>query len=333
VLAAAKTPACALLLAEGMLAPAQAAGIDYAWALVPIAALAAGCLVLLAARPAVRETTLTSAWGWSLAALGSWSAVEIAACLFDEQAAAGWLFPLRLAAVALSFCPVVSLIGAKRPQNVAWNFIVLSLWGIVALPAAEAFFLNRGPRLEIGDARAWFLWILISLTPINFVATRYWLASLLFAAGQIVASSPHLALLQRPLTAWPAGVGLLLCAAGIGAAYVCRRRIATAPAAANGPYDRLWLDFRDSFGMLWALRVQERVNAAAGQLGWDLELNWNGFHRASDGTPLTAIDPAIEATLRTTLKGLLRRFVSNAWIARRLLSHCDTPCPPSGPPY
>ena len=88
--------------------------------------------------------------------------------------------------------------------------------------------------------------------------------------------------------------------------------------AAANRYDRLWLDFRDSLGMLWALRVQERINAAARQHGWNLELAWSGFRSGAGDAQLTAIDRAIEAGLRTTFRGLLRRFVSGSWIGERL---------------
>ena len=80
---------------------------------------------------------------------------------------------------------------------------------------------------------------------------------------------------------------------------------------------RLWLDFRDSFGLLWSLRVQQRLNELATQNGWDHHLTWRGFQQRSTGQPLTQIDPSIEPTLRTSLKGLLRRFVSNHWIECR----------------
>lgn len=282
-------------------------------AFATLAATAAGLAALLAARRALRQTTLTSAWGWTLLALGAWSAVILAAAIAGPQAAGPWLGSLGLAAVSLSFCPIVSLIGAKRPQHVTWNFVVLSLWAITALPAAEALFLQRG-RPEMGDARGWFLWILIALGPINFVPTRFWLASLLVALAQVAAFSPYLPLIQRPLAPHPEVPGLLLAVAAMGAAWLIAQR----ETKAAWPYDRLWFDFRDRFGLFWALRVQERINAAARQYGWDLELAWSGFFRPSNGQRLTALDPALEPVLRTTLKGLLRRFVSNEWIVERL---------------
>jgi hypothetical protein len=286
--------------------PAEAIG-----AVVAVVALAVGLALLLAARRAIWRTTLIGPWWWALAALCAWAAIEIGASVRPEAAAVA---SLRLAAVTLSFCPIVALLGAKRPQHLAWNFVVFSLWAIVALPAAEALFIRSVPRPEFGDARGWFLWILILLGPINFVPTRYWLSSLLFAAGQIIALSPYLVLIRSPLTIEPGFVGLALCVLGLVAAWIAACR----PRNVASGYDRLWLDFRDGFGLFWALRVQERVNAAAKQQGWDVDLAWNGLRRRSDDAPMIDIDPNTEKSLRTTIQGLLRRFVSSDWIAERL---------------
>ena len=289
-----------------------------------LVALAAGLAVLLRVRRAIQETTLASAWWWSLAALVSWSG----ASLLQLSA------PLRFAAIAMSFCPTVALIGAKRPQHLAWNFVVVSLWAIVILPSAENLFLHPGRPVEMGDARGWFLWILILLAPMNFVPTRHWSAAILLACGQIAAFGPHLPLLRSDwvadcvtrlgLPGWFAAsdlAGLLLAVAAMIAAWA--RRLTSSSGQSCHAYDALWLDFRDTFGLFWSLRVQERVNAAARQFDWPFDLAWSGFRSRSDGAPLAAIDPAIEPALRTTLRGLLRRFVSNHWIAERTAQGLD----------
>jgi hypothetical protein len=49
---------------------------------------------------------------------------------------------------------MLAVLGAKRPQHAAWSFVVLAFWGILALPAAETYFLQRGQRREMGDARS-----------------------------------------------------------------------------------------------------------------------------------------------------------------------------------
>ena len=261
------------------------------------AALAVGLGVLLSGRAAIFRTTLRSAWSWAVAALVAWSCVE----MFVGSSRFG---ALRLAAIGLSFCPIVALLGAKRPQDLAWNFVVFSLWGILALPAAEAFFLRGGNVASVGAVRGWFLWVLIMLGPINFVPTRYWLSAILLAAAQVIALGPYLAVVQQPFFRHAELVGLLLATTAMVAAWLIARW-STIPA---NTYDQQWLDFRDSFGLLWGLRVQERVNAAAKQYGWDLELTWGGFRLPSSNQPLAEINPEIEPVLRTTLKGLLRRF-------------------------
>src|SRR5262249_36481088 len=144
-------------------------------------ALVAGLAILLSQRVQIRQTTLIAAWWWALGAMVAWAGVELAA-LFSPSAGSV-IAPLRLAAHSLSFCPIIAVLGAKRPQHAAWNFVVASLWAIIALPAAEIFFLHRGQQIAIGDARGCFLWILIALGPINYLPTRFWLASLLLAAG------------------------------------------------------------------------------------------------------------------------------------------------------
>src|SRR6188768_3774482 len=95
------------------------------------AALAAGSILLglWNYRPAIAETTLVSAAWWTAATAAAIAGVELAHVAIPLDGT--WLAPLRFCAAVLSFCPFVSVLGAKRPQHLAWNFVVLSLWGIV----------------------------------------------------------------------------------------------------------------------------------------------------------------------------------------------------------
>ncbi len=316
------------------------------------AALAAGSILLglWNYRPVLAQTTLVWAAWWSAAAAGAIAGVELARAAFPL--ADSWLAPLRFCAAALSFCPFVAVLGAKRPQHLAWNFVVLSLWGIVSLSALTALVMQRSDRFILGDARAWLLWVLILMGLINYLPTRNWLTALLVALGQVILFAPHLPLLRGNL--WlanlPAGPSLALFVLAIAVAVtdtsLKRKRRTVRPrdsvTTASGrkheqrfpslalqagvepvpasnssdAFDRLWLDFRDSFGLLWGLRLQERVNAASTAAKWEVELQWQGF--GPKGIPAKHRE-----ALRQAMTGLLRRFVSHEWIAARLEKNID----------
>ncbi len=274
--------------------------------------------VLVAGWRRIRETTLVSAWCWSAAAFASLALlalVEQMASSEHDAALDAW----RFVAAVLTFCPVVSLLGAKRPQDAAWNFVVLSLLVVAALPAAETLFMQRGQRLEVGAARGWFLWILVLLGPINFLPTKHGLSALLLMAAQVILLGEQLPLIRRSLLAEQSLAALTLSTLAMVVAW-WRSRSAT---VATTGYDRLWIDFRNAFGLLWALRVQERVNAAATMYDWPIVLAWSGFRQLDDGAPLTSLDEAVERQLRQNLKGLLRRFVSAKWIGERSVADVD----------
>ena len=275
-------------------------------AVLTVLALGAGLFVLLWARPTVFKTTLTSAWWWSLAALCFWSAVELLAAA--ANLGGGAVNSLRFGAVTLSLCPVIALLGAKRPQHVAWNFVVLALWSVLFLPAAEAYFLRGSSTVSIGTIRAAFLCLLVLLGPINFVPTRFWLPCLVLAGGQLIALLPHFGSASGSRSLDTSLVGLLFVSTSLALAWSISSR--TSLAASH--FDGLWLDFRDRFGLLWGLRVQERVNAAAKQYGWDVELTWSGFQRLGDNERLVGVNAAIAPQLGATFAGLLRRFETSA---------------------
>ena len=285
------------------------------------AALAAGSILLglWNYRAAVSQTTLVSAAGWAAVATVAIAGVEFWRVAFPQVGP--WLSPVRFCVAVLSFCPFVSLLGAKRPQHLAWNFVVMSLWGIVSLSALTALALQRSDRFVLGDARAWLLWVLILMGLINYLPTRNRFAALGMALGQGLLFTPHLPLLRdNPwLANLAAGPSLALLVFAIALA-VARPGMKvsnqqTKPATAEA-FDRLWLDFRDLFGMLWGLRLQERVNAASKAGEWKVELEWNGF--SSQG-----ISPKHREALRQAMAGLLRRFVSHEWIAARLEKDVD----------
>jgi hypothetical protein len=265
-------------------------------------------------RPA-RGTTLMAVWSWSALALFVATAVELALAVGSPGREG--TDALRFAAVTATFCPLIALLGAKRPQDRAWQLIVLSFWVILALPAAQQWLLRPGQPMSVHPIWSWFLVVLIVVGASNYLPTRYAIASLLAAAGQTILvwrQLPWGGGINSPrgnAIEWMPVLGLGLLAAAAGMAALGWPRHAS---AARSPLEKLWSDFCDQFGVVWGLRVAERINATAAQNGWNVRLTWHGLTQPN-GSPL---DAPPNAELEQSLRPLLRRFVSADWIDRRL---------------
>src|SRR3954447_22220705 len=146
-----------------------------------LALTATGLLFLWLQRGALSGTTLVAPWWWSVVSLFALTSAELATALStsagDPSTAA-----LRYIAAMSTFCPIMALLGAKRPQDVGWQFIVFSLWVVLALPGLEWLLLGRVQELH--PAPVAFLVLLIAIGAINGVDTRLMPASLLLAVGQ-----------------------------------------------------------------------------------------------------------------------------------------------------
>jgi len=300
-----------------------------------------GVLALAIAGRRARGTTLIAAWGWALASLSTLVICELLTAYSRDanNSPAGWLVRLRYAAAITTFAPTMAVLGAKRPQHRAWQFIVLALLGILALPSFEAALFAVGPQpLDLHVARRWFLAILIVVGLVNYLPTHTWPASLAYAVAQTFLLADYLPLVSLSQHEWLATTGLALMVAAfwmVALGWPGRRR--------SHGVDRLWLDFRDAYGMVWALRVQERYNATAAKDGWPVRLGWRGMNCVEPAAGTDAIGaespdsvaarPPKSVAARSPdraaqeidpagpelrgLASLLRRFVSREWIARR----------------
>ena len=277
-----------------------------------------GIALAVLMRKPLRGTTLVAPWLWLLLSLVLLAVAELVA--IGAGGSSVLVSPLRYAASCSTLCPLVALLGAKRPQDRGWHFVVATLWIVLAMPAFESLLLRPGQSLDVHGLRAWFLMLLILLGFINICPTRFWLAAVFLGAGQgilLAEFMPYGPALDRFVgpRATIYGVGLIVAA------------VAAANFLSAGPrkppsLDRLWLDFRDWFGLFWGLRMIESVNAAAHLNGWPVRLGWRGF-RTSNGSQLADLSPATAAALRQSLENVLRRFVSHTWIAHRLGEQVD----------
>ncbi len=270
-----------------------------------------GSIGLLASRRAVLAgTTLSEPFWWSIFSLVSLLLAELFVH-YSEIVDTSTAESARYVAAVTTFCPLMAVLGAKRPQNKGWRFIVVSLWIVLVLPTAEPLLLWRAGQLDIGPIREWFLVVLLLVGLSNYLPTRLALTSLLLTAGQIVLLTGHL---PFSLTGAPVVVGVGFLFAGIAVGW---RQPATPP---SGGWNAVWTDFRNAFGAVWGLRVMERVNATAQLCHWDVRLRWHGFDMLNVGEDSQS-HVQQEAEIARTMRTTLRRFVSTEWIDRRLRLH------------
>ncbi len=287
-----------------------------------IATLAAGlggttavtALWLLVHYPKTRGTTLRAPLVWAVIA---WAAILLTAWMTLWGTPSSGKQTLRYLAACTSLCPAMALFGAKRPQDQGWQFVVATLWIVLAIPAAQRWAFSPRSGFELHPAWCWFLLLLIGVSVTNYLPTRYALGAVLAGVAQLLLFRDSMSGLSRSASPVAAAVNptlaLVLFFLAIG--WVAYQNRSTRPTA--GGWNRVWLDFRDQFGAVWALRVMERINHAARQAGRGEVLHWQGFV----GPPLRPGETAGERDpLETTVRMLLRRFVSPEWIADRIQS-------------
>jgi hypothetical protein len=262
----------------------------------------------------LRGTTLAAPATW-----GFWSGVTIFAV--EGSLAMGSINPLwdslwHYAAAAGTFCPIMAVLGAKRPQDRGWQWVVLSLWATLFVPAMQAVAARSGQLLELHGAWRLLLAALIAMGMLNYLPTRFALAAVLFSIGQALLLAPHLITITANDDAWRiAGLALML-AAAVTAIVISSRRVALSSEggdlAATVRFNSRWFAFRDGWGAFWGLRVLQRVNQTAELSHWPLRLQWwNGFvpvGAESDDSGNIAIDVQTMSQIQQTFDSLLRRF-------------------------
>jgi hypothetical protein len=290
--------------------------------LVLIALAGAGWLALARLWKGAMSTTLSASWCWAGVSLTTVVAAELAIAWFAGETAPAWVSHLRYCAAATTFAPVMAVFGAKRPQNRAWQLIVLALLAILIMPSAQALLFRAGEPLALHAARRWFLAILVGMGLLNYVGTRFSVSALLFAAAQVVLLGEALPGVGEHRSAWRPVIGM-----GLAVAALVQIAWGLPKArSASRPIDRCWFDFRDAFGAVWAWRVLERVNATAAANDWPARLTWRGIAESRNGeegsrnaeSGMRKEWAEGEQEMLRNFKSLLRRFVERNWLEERL---------------
>lgn len=292
---------------------------------VACAAALLSALFAIWAMVRVRGSTAVPAAGWAVAAclgLALETGLRAGGRLEQPSTAAA----LRLLVVALSLCPAMSLLGAKRPQHGVWQLIVATLAVVLCLPAASALLVRPGSFPDVHVLERCFMPLLVAVGWMNFIGTGQGAAATLIAAGQGVLMRGYLPGWETAASAgspaaptFDAVAAVLVCVGcGLAAARAaCPRRSAAADRGGDGTsslaarIDPPFFALRDTLGAAWALRIAERFDAVAATRGWPCRLGFGGLEGRSGVEP-GGWQRDAERTFRT----LARRFASEDWLER-----------------
>jgi len=273
-------------------------------------------LVCLSLGNPVRKTSLTGAWTWGLAAQASW----LLSCTVNAFASVGspLLDQLWLWTAILTLCPLIAVLGARRPASRVWNwFIILPLMAVLGWPGFTV--ISAWPELASlqvqAPACAGFALVAV-MGAGNYMGTRFTTPAFLAVLAILLALLPLTTFFpvnQISIQTVRAAAGIVF-AGGV----VCAIRQGLRAGLEESRFDRLWFDFRDTFGIVWSIRVQDRLNLIAEKENWQTRLGPHGF----EWELKTSLEQrkSTQDRMEHALRWNLRRFVDPEWIDERLQS-------------
>lgn len=217
--------------------------------------------------------------------------------------------------VAILFlAPPVFVLGARKPISRVWPwFVVLPLTCVLGFPSLTTlWYSGRDAPLHVDTPLLVGMALVLAMGAGGYLMTRFWLPAILYVTG--------VALLVLPWTdLGTGGISRLTVTAGLLSAclpFVVVWHQSRTTARELEPHQRLWADFRDTFGGLWAKRVMDRINWTAAEERWPARMDLCGLVWASN-------DVADEDRRKTAqrveelLRWLLKRFVDDRWLRAR----------------
>ncbi len=263
----------------------------------------------------VRQTALVAAAYWA-----SWAqlTLTIAAVvtILRHQFNPGILDLFWYLAAVSALCPFVAVLGARRNRALDWSlFVLLPLLVVLQWPAlAQWRRCWNGQRLELETPTLIGFLLVLVMGASNFIGTRFTRPAIVWIAtwGLIAWSFKETGGSNRfPSESVYSFVAISLLVFWTAVAKAAMRR---SPATGM---DKVWRDFRNSFGTVWAFRLMTRINEIAQRDQWPWRLTHEGLRLTSIGSPYAG-DPADDMRVDQTFRWLLKQFVETVWLDRRL---------------
>jgi hypothetical protein len=230
-----------------------------------------------------------------------------------------WSGVLSYFSAVLALTPPIAVLGARRPTSRVWTwFVVLPLLLVFTWPLVPVLRQAGGPAAFSLEEPVVVGYVLVLVMGAgNYLGLRFSLSAALWIAGLLLVVLPLCPSTARwvlaPQSGRVCGTLCLVATGWLADRQVSGRRRDKSSVA----LDRVWCDFRDLFGIVWARRVQERFNDDARRQGLAVRLGMHGLEDAAGDVPVAGFDPASLAAAEASLRWLLQKFVDPAWIDAR----------------
>lgn len=245
-----------------------------------------------------RQTSLHHAISWVIASWAGWGAALASAASWPSLPATASCY----VALSLTGCAAVAVLGARRPGVHAWNFVVVALLAVDLLALAESLLTARALQLNV--YRLACVAGPLAVGVLNYLPTQLAPAALALLVGCILELVALVSVAgggpERSLVLEAGWIAIVFAP---WVAYTCLGR----QNASASAFDRLWLDFRNRFGLVWSQRLREQFNRSAANARWPVVLRWQGL-RLLTGAVRT--ESAASSDAIVTLRALLKRFGS-----------------------
>lgn len=267
----------------------------------------------------IQGTTLEDAWRWGASGWSLWG-IAWACELNSAHFAPGLLDQMWYAVALLLLAALVSVLGAKRPGSRVWTwFVTVPMLLILGWPALFAWSHGWPPHpLRVMAPALWAYGVVCVMGLGNYFGTRFLPSALLMSGAFFWLAMPYSGWVPEILPT-PTGcrARATLCA---GFAVIWPALLA-AGKPFLAPWDRVWVDFVNSFGIVWGRRLQDRFNDTARQAKWGVKLDLYGLTWDESVAPNNGHQPRLPAwtpEMIQALQWLLRRFVDQPWLEIRV---------------
>lgn len=273
--------------------------------------------VLVRLRSGLRNTSLAGLWAGLSVLWIAWGAVL--AISIAGGGPAGWVDMLWYAQAVFLLAPPIAVLGARRPIHRVWPmFVLLPLLLVFLWPVVSALVRTRIPAAWTIETPLFFGYgVVLIMGTGNYLGLRQTVPALLWMVAQLLLAGPLCPFIARLLPSPESSrlwATLAITAAGWGAVLQARAKVTGIEPGL--PIDRMWVRFRDTFGLVWAMRVLERFNETARLKKWPFFLGLDGLEpvdRSSPDGEQLSFGQAELIEAETSLRRLLEKFVMPDW--------------------